>query len=40
MWQFYVGLDGHWYLRCANILIWRSTWSKPMGWKNEYLKRI
>lgn len=33
MWRFYVGLDGHWYLRWNDILIWRSPWRKPEGWQ-------
>lgn len=32
MYEFYVGLDGHWYLRCFGALVWRSPWRKPEGW--------
>lgn len=34
MMTFYVGLDGHWYLRSGigGILLWRSPWRKPEGW--------
>ena len=35
MWKFYVGLDGHWYLRLCDYLIWRSPWRKPEGWEGK-----
>lgn len=31
-WTFYVGCDGHWYLRLLENLMWRSPWRKPEGW--------
>lgn len=37
MWfKFYVGLDGHWYLRGPlDNLWWRSPWRKPEGWNGR-----
>lgn len=31
-WDFYVGADGHWYLRRFGFLQWRSPWYRPDGW--------